>query len=131
TFFIAFVALSIYALGKTFFWPTMLAVVSDQFPRTGAVAMSVMGGLGFLSAGLLGGPGLGYSKDRFAAEALQASNPVVYEQVQAETPSRFLWLSEVFPIQGSELETARAAAERTPEQEVIVAASEAGDRKTL
>ncbi len=131
TFFMAVIALGIYALGKTFFWPTMLAVVSDQFPRTGAVAMSVMGGLGFLSAGLLGGPGLGYSKDRFAAEALQASNPAVYEEVRAETPSRFLWLAEVFPIQGSELETARAAAERTPEQQVIVEASEAGDRKTL
>lgn len=131
TFFMAVIALGIYALGKTFFWPTMLAVVSDQFPRTGAVAMSVMGGLGFLSAGLLGGPGLGYSKDRFAAEALQASNPAVYEEVRAETPSRFLWLAEVYPIQGSELETARAAAERTPEQQVIVEASEAGDRKTL
>src|SRR5690606_17153227 len=131
TFIMAVITLGIYALGKTFFWPTMLAVVSDQFPRTGAVAMSVMGGLGFLSAGLLGGPGLGYSKERFAAEALQASNPAVYEEVRAETPSRFLWLAEVYPIQGSELETARAAAERTPEQQVIVEASEAGDRKTL
>ncbi|MGE9267803.1 MAG: MFS transporter, partial [Verrucomicrobiales bacterium] len=33
-------ALAVYALGKTFFWPTMLAVVGDRFPATGAVAMS-------------------------------------------------------------------------------------------
>lgn len=131
TFLMAVVALGIYALGKTFFWPTMLAVVSDQFPRTGAVAMSVMGGLGFLSAGLLGGPGLGYSKDRFAAEELQRTNIAVYEQVKAESPSKYLTFAEVYPIQGSELETARSAAERTPEQQVIVEASEAGDRKTL
>jgi MFS family permease len=54
TFAMAVIALGIYAIGKTFFWPTMLAVVSDQFPRSGAVAISVMGGLGFFSAGLLG-----------------------------------------------------------------------------
>ena len=78
----AMVALAVYALGKTFFWPTMLAVVGDRFPRTGAVAMSIMGGIGMMSAGLLGGPGLGYAKDRFTAEHLQSTNPAIYEQVQ-------------------------------------------------
>ncbi|MEY3853893.1 MAG: hypothetical protein RI910_2873, partial [Verrucomicrobiota bacterium] len=68
---VALLALGIYALGKTFFWPTMLAVVGDRFPRSGAVAMSIMGGIGMLSAGLIGSPGLGYAKDRFTAEALQ------------------------------------------------------------
>lgn len=131
TFAMAVIALTVYALGKTFFWPTMLAVVSDQFPRTGAVAISVMGGLGFLSAGLLGGPGLGYSKDRFAAEELQRTNIAVYEQVKAENTSKFLTFAPVNPIQGSELENARSAAERTPEQQAIVSASEAGDRMTL
>jgi hypothetical protein len=52
----AMIALAVYAIGKTFFWPTMLAVVGDRFPRTGAVAMSIMGGIGMMSAGLLGGP---------------------------------------------------------------------------
>jgi hypothetical protein len=50
----AMIALAVYALGKTFFWPTMLAVVGDRFPRTGAVAMSIMGGIGMMSAGLPG-----------------------------------------------------------------------------
>ena len=71
----AMVALSVYAIGKTFFWPTMLAVVGDRFPRTGAIAMSIMGGIGMMSAGLIGGPGLGYAKDRFTVETLNASNP--------------------------------------------------------
>ena len=66
----AMVALAVYALGKTFFWPTMLAVVGDRFPRTGAVAMCIMGGIGMMSAGLIGAPGLGYAKDRFTAEHL-------------------------------------------------------------
>ncbi|MFM8578742.1 MAG: MFS transporter, partial [Planctomycetaceae bacterium] len=55
TFPAALAALGIYALGKTFFWPTMLAVVGDRFPQTGAIAMSIMGGIGMLSAGLMGG----------------------------------------------------------------------------
>ncbi|MDB6052564.1 MAG: major facilitator superfamily 1, partial [Verrucomicrobiales bacterium] len=64
----ALLALAVYALGKTFFWPTMLAVASDRFPRTGAIAISIMGGCGMMSAGLLGSAGLGYAKDRFAGE---------------------------------------------------------------
>jgi MFS family permease len=64
TFMGAMFALAVYAVGKTFFWPTMLALVGDRFPRTGAVAMSIMGGIGMMSAGMLGGPGLGYAKDR-------------------------------------------------------------------
>ena len=46
----ALFALGVYAVGKTFFWPTMLAVVGDRFPRSGAVAMSIMGGIGMMSA---------------------------------------------------------------------------------
>ena len=72
---IALIALGIYALGKTFFWPTMLAVVGDRFPRSGAVAMSIMGGIGMLSAGLIGGPGLGYAKDRFTSRVPQEGPP--------------------------------------------------------
>jgi MFS family permease len=127
----AFIALGIYAVGKTFFWPTMLAVVGDRYPRSGAVAMSVMGGIGMLSAGLLGGPGLGYSKDRYASEALAASNPVAYESVKVDSPSKFVFLDEVYAIDGAKLAEAKAAEMRTPVQEDIVAADRIGDRKTL
>ena len=82
TFVGAMIALAVYALGKTFFWPTMLAVVGDRFPRTGAVAMSIMGGIGMMSAGLLGGPGLGYAKDRFTARAPHDDSPGCVRAVQ-------------------------------------------------
>jgi MFS family permease len=127
----AFVALTIYAVGKTFFWPTMLAVVSDRYPQTGAVAISIMGGIGMLSAGLIGGPGLGYGKDRFAAETLQQTNPTVYAEAKAATPSKFLFFSEVNAIDGKKLADAKAAKERTPAQAAIVAADQTGDRRTL
>jgi MFS family permease len=127
----AMIALSVYAIGKTFFWPTMLAIVGDRFPRTGAVAMSMMGGIGMMSAGLLGGPGLGYAKDRFTAEHLQATNPAIYEQYKAPTPSRFLFLDEVHGLDGTKLSEAQTAAAKTPEQQTVAAASIVGDRQTL
>jgi MFS family permease len=127
----AMVALAVYAVGKTFFWPTMLAVVGDRFPRTGAIAMSIMGGIGMMSAGLIGGPGLGYAKDRFTAEHLQATAPAVYEQYKAPTSSRFLFLAETTGLDGTKLSAAQAAVTKTPEQQVVADASIAGDRRTL
>ncbi len=99
----ALLALTIYGIGKTFFWPTMLAVASDRFPRTGAVAISIMGGLGMMSAGLLGSVGLGYAKDRFAGAALQKADPAVYADFKAEKPSQFLIFSETYGLDGGKL----------------------------
>ncbi len=129
----AFLALTVYAIGKTFFWPTMLAVASDRFPRTGAIAISIMGGIGMLSAGMIGSPGLGYAKDRFAGEALKQADPAVYEQYKATTPSKFLIFDEVKGLDGTKLAEAQKveATKRTPEQKAVAEASIAGDRKTL
>jgi len=127
----ALVALGVYSVGKTFFWPTMLAVASDRFPRTGAVAISIMGGIGFLGAGLIGGPGLGYSKDRYAAEALHAAAPEVHAQVQAQEPARFLFLAQVQAIDGRKLAEAREADPRSAAQQAIVDADIVGNRRTL
>ncbi len=109
----------------------MLAVASDRFPRTGAVAISIMGGIGFLGAGLIGGPGLGYGKDRYAAEALAAAQPAVYQQVRAEEPSRFLFLEPVQAIDGKRLAEAREADPRSAAQQAIVDADAIGNRRTL
>jgi MFS family permease len=132
----AFLALTVYAIGKTFFWPTMLAVVSDRYPQTGAVAISIMGGVGMLSAGLIGGPGLGYAKDRFAAETLQQTNPAAYAEAKAAAPSTFLNLEStaVVPIDGKKLSDAKEAVKAntaTPAQRDLAAADQIGDRKTL
>src|SRR5688500_6643924 len=144
-------ALAVYAVGKTFFWPTMLAVVSDRFPRTGAVAISIMGGLGMMSAGLIGSPGLGYAKDRFASESLRESNPAVYEQVKVADANGWLGFGEVNAIDGrklgdvqQKLQVARAELAKTgvtdpkaamekltPDERAIFEASIKGDRRTL
>ncbi|MDB6033967.1 MAG: Major Facilitator Superfamily protein [Verrucomicrobiales bacterium] len=84
------IAATVYACGKTFLWPTMLAVVSERFPKGGAVTIGAMGGVGMLSAGLLGGPGIGFKQDYHAAKQLQTENPAVYERYKASAPNTFL-----------------------------------------
>jgi MFS family permease len=99
----ALLALTIYGIGKTFFWPTMLAVTSDRFPRTGAIAISIMGGIGMMSAGLIGSPGLGYAKDRFAGESLKTTAPTVFEDYKADKPSEFLFFAPAIGLDGKKL----------------------------
>jgi MFS family permease len=133
SFVMAMVALGIYAIGKTFFWPTMLAVIGDRFPRSGAVAMSIMGGIGMLSAGLIGGPGLGYCKDRFAGEALEKADAALYAEYKAAEPSKFLNIESTaaYGLDGAKLAAAKEATEKTEAQQKVVTADQAGDRATL
>lgn len=127
----ALMALAVYAIGKTFFWPTMLAIAGDRFPRTGAVAMSIMGGIGMMSAGVLGGPGLGYAKDRFTVEHLKATNAPLYEANKSDKAAGFMFLEKVQGLDGTKLSEAQKAKEKTPDQKALADASIAGDRKTL
>ncbi len=99
TFVGALFALGVYAVGKTFFWPTMLAVVGDRYPRSGAIAMSIMGGVGMMSAGLLGATGLGYAKDRYSGAALE-ENEAVYAEYKAEQTSSFLFFADANGLDG-------------------------------
>ncbi|HUJ43265.1 MAG TPA: MFS transporter [Opitutaceae bacterium] len=46
-----FVTATVFALGVCFFWPTMLGYVNENFPKTGAVGLAIMGGAGMLGAG--------------------------------------------------------------------------------
>ena len=138
-FMFALLALGVYALGKTFFWPTMLAVVGDRFPKSGAVAMSIMGGIGMMSAGVLGSPGLGFAKDHYSTQALESS-PAVMQEYQSSKPSNFLgFTSEAIDGQklGAVLEKQAnkrkdpSAPDLTATEQQIIDASITGDRKTL
>jgi hypothetical protein len=86
----ALAALTIYGLGKTFFWPTMLAVVSERFPKGGAVTLGMVGGVGMLSAGLLGGPGIGFKQDKYASEKLQQVSSDTFDRYKADNENSFL-----------------------------------------
>jgi MFS family permease len=129
----AILALGLYALGKTFFWPTMLAVAADRFPKTGAIAISMMGGIGMISAGVFGGPGLGYANDRFAGQQLSRNNQGVYQLHRSATPSKFLGVGETYGIDPKSLGDAKLVppSQRTPDQTAMVEADQQGNRMTL
>ncbi len=46
---LAFAAATVWGIGVCYMWPTMLAIVSERFPRGGAVAMGLMGFAGGMS----------------------------------------------------------------------------------
>jgi len=48
----AFGAAFIFALGVCFFWPTMLGITSERFPKGGALALGIMGAMGNIGVGL-------------------------------------------------------------------------------
>ena len=95
-------AATVYACGKTFLWPTMLAVGSEQFPRGGAITIGAVGGVGMLSAGLLGGPAIGFKQDYFASHELKEKGPAVYERYKAPKANEFLGL-EVQGLDGAKV----------------------------
>ncbi len=48
-----FAAAGVFAVGVTFFWPTMLGFVAEYLPETGALGLSVMGGAGMFSVSIV------------------------------------------------------------------------------
>ena len=75
---------TLYGLGKTFFWPTMLGIVSEQCPRGGALTLNAVGGMGMLAVGVLGMPFIGWLQDSSAIHQLEREQPALSQQVQVE-----------------------------------------------
>jgi len=73
----AFTYATIYGLGIVYFWPTMLGVTAERFPRGGAFLLGLMGCVGNLAVALLL-PVMGSIYDTSTLEALPAeSRPLV------------------------------------------------------
>ncbi len=90
-------AVTIYGLGKTFYWPTLLGTISERFPKGGALALGLSGGIGMVSAGILGGPGIGYKQDYFAVQKTKEIAPGTYDRYKAPKASGFPVFSNIAP----------------------------------
>jgi MFS family permease len=101
-------AATVYGCGKTFFWPTMLGVISERFPKGGALTLGISGGIGMLSAGLLGGPAIGYQQDSFAIQNLRTTDEHAYDRYASETPEKFLFFPEIHGLDNAKLATLNA-----------------------
>ena len=80
-----FAAATLYAVGKSFFWPTMFGMTSEQCPKGGALTLNAMGGIGMLAVGILGFPFIGYLQESTATAKLAAANPALYQSVTKES----------------------------------------------
>jgi hypothetical protein len=67
----------------------MVAVVSEQFPKGGALTISAVAGVGMISVGVLGNPLLGTVQDKFLDRQLAAQNPALHEKVTAPAQSKY------------------------------------------
>lgn len=88
-----FAAATLYAFGKTFFWPTMLGIVSEQSPRGGALTLNALGGIGMLAVGVLGFPFIGALQANKAVSAVE-SNALITQAVPAILADEELTVTE-------------------------------------
>jgi MFS family permease len=82
-------AATFYGFGKTFFWPTTLGVVSEQYPKGGALMINAIAGVGMLFVGAIGTPAIGTIQDRDFVQILTASDPSLVDKVTKTKPGIF------------------------------------------
>jgi MFS family permease len=86
---VLFAAATFYGLGKTFFWPTTLGVVSERYPRGGALMLNAIAGVGMISVGTIGNPGIGTVQDRMVVAELRAADPALAQRLVVARPGVF------------------------------------------
>lgn len=59
-----FIAATIYGFAKSYFWPTMVGIVGERFPKGGALTLNVTTGVGMIAVGMIGAVFLGFVQDR-------------------------------------------------------------------
>jgi hypothetical protein len=80
-----FISATVYAFGKTFFWPTTLGVVSEQTPKGGALTLNAIAGIGMLAVGIIGGPVIGAITEKTAQTAITSEvSAEAYQKVAKE-----------------------------------------------
>ena len=76
-----FAAATVFALGVCYFWPTMLGVVSERVPKSGALGLGLMGTVGMATVGLVAAPQMGRIADRYAHDEIPVAEAVtVFER---------------------------------------------------
>jgi fucose permease len=79
-----FAAATLYAFGKTFFWPTMLGITAEQSPKGGALTLNAISGIGMLAVGILGFPFIGYLQEKTTTAELSEKAPALVAKVAVE-----------------------------------------------
>jgi fucose permease len=97
-----FASATVFAIGVCYFWPTMLGVVSERVPRSGALGLGLMGTVGMATVGLITSPQMGAIADRYAHEELpRAETVALFERAERQLAT----------MSGPDVEMARDAVE--------------------
>jgi len=113
---VLFLAATFYGLGKTFFWPAMLGVVAEQYPKGGALLLNAIAGVGVLTVGILGGAAIGTVQDIGFERILEAEQPAIHEKIVVEQKGQFFKYHAVDAIKRND--------DLTEDQQGLVAAVE-------
>jgi hypothetical protein len=70
----AFAAATVFGVGIAYFWPTMLGVTAERFPKGGALVLGLMGCVGNLSIAFVL-PQMGAIYDSYSVHALMTEAP--------------------------------------------------------
>ena len=100
----------------------MLGVVSEQFPKGGALTLNTIAGVGMLAVGIIGSAFLGYQQDSKTTSELKIKNAALYEKTVGEAKTSVF--GEYTPLdtdkvkalpeeEKKEIETVQTAAKKT------------------
>jgi MFS family permease len=117
-----FVAATLYGFGKTFFWPTTLGLVSEQYPRGGALLLNAIAGVGMISVGTIGSTAIGTIQDADFNRNVQAAMPEEHARLVATKQGLFnkyeyvnkakYQSAEIDPVKEEQLEQLEAEAKQ-------------------
>ncbi|MEC4725483.1 MFS transporter [Shewanella sp. D64] len=80
-----YVSALIFALGVTYFWPTMIGFVAENIPQSGALGMSIIGGVGMFAVSMWN-PVIGHWIDQSREQAIAANTrPELAELVAGQS----------------------------------------------
>lgn len=89
-----YISAVVFALGVTYFWPTMIGFISEYQPKTGALGMSLLGGAGMFSMSIWN-PVIGGWLDSAKEEAIASG--VAAEAVEVAAGQATLQSLALFP----------------------------------
>ena len=67
-----FVVATVYGFAKAYFWPTMIGIAGERFPKGGALTLNMITGVGMIGVGIVGAVYLGYIQDNEIDQKIMA-----------------------------------------------------------
>lgn len=78
-----FVVATIYGFAKAYFWPTMMGIAGERFPKGGALTINMITAVGMIGVGIVGAVFLGFIQDTETDRKIQEFDQ--HEQTELHT----------------------------------------------